>query len=223
MPSDKEQPIAPSQSEPRRERRPGVRFTVEFGDDWGRNFEILSLPGVNVRGEWSKTRMENRTIDTEKNRGRPVGGPPSGDFANQLPSSIPGERLTVDWQAGTVTIFDPLGLPEFAGTLRQMERAGHANVRLASDQRLSVPQPREFNADDDTLKTLCLELAAMIGRNECKVIEGTLPTGDSLSRLPGDELYEPRSDAEDKPRYKKDVAEWRRNRRAAKLMLGGRE
>jgi hypothetical protein len=188
-----------------RGRRDLDGFTVEFADDYCRNFTVTTPPlqGIDIRGRWDTSRLAKR----------PQGMRDLGQEAVKIPSPIPGAYLLVDIARGRIRLEDPCETTE----------AGKAVLEQYNKVAKGVPSLREkspfvaleYKVDDDQLKTLLLELHRKKESNCITMVEGELPTIKQIESLPGDELYDPSNQGEDKPRYKKDLQKFRDRQRAA--------
>ncbi len=179
-------------------------FTVEFADDYCRNFTITTPPlsGSDVRGRWDTARLSRRP-----QRMRDL-----GTTGNRIPSPIPGAMLEIDVRRKHVRLFDPLKETE-AGreVLAEYNRVASTTPALKKDCIGFTAV--EFDVDDDQLKTLLLEILRKKDSKCIDMITGTLPTAEQVNRLPGHELYDPSNPGDDKPRYKKDLQAWKERQR----------
>lgn len=199
------QPQQGRQSESARGRGIGT-FTVEFADDYCRNFTVNTPPlhGVDIRGRWDTSRMARRP-----QRMRDM-----GTMANRIPSPMPGAMLEVDARRKRIKLFDPLGTTEEGKKLLAEYNAVAKDVpSLKKDCKAF--DTVEHDLDDDQLKTLLFELLRKRESKCLDVVSGELPTAEQIDSLPGHELYDPGNLGEDKPRYKKDLEAWKNQRRVA--------
>ena len=80
-------------------------FTVELGDDYGRNIHVPLL-GETFRGNWSQARLAVRKKTMRDGSIVEIGGRSLGDKMSRMPE-IPGIRLRIEPRNGKVTIIDP--------------------------------------------------------------------------------------------------------------------
>lgn len=197
-----------SGQQPQQERgQSGIStFTVEFADDYCRNFTISAPPlqGADIRGRWDTARLARRP-----QRMRDL-----GTMANRIPSPIPGAMLRVDVRRKNIRLFDPLGDSE-AGKKILAEYNAIAKDIPALKKDCKAFEAVEKEVDDDQLKTLLLELLRKKESDCIVVVEGELPTVAQIEKLAGHELYDPSNPGDDKPRYKKDLQKFRDRQRAA--------
>ena len=186
----------------------GGKFTIEFGDDFGRNFVLSSLAGkIRVRGEWNPSRMYAR----KKPNGKPIEMRSFSTAMSGMPP-IPGERMEVLIRDGRVRIFDPLAAEENADLRARIQKVMKNASVIQSDSEIRPQGERKFEIDADTMKTLVCEIIHKQKAGECKLVSGSLPTEKELSDIAGDELFDPHSTmVTSKPRYKKDRVEWERS------------
>ena len=199
------QPQQPQSGGNNRGRRDIDSFTVEFADNYCRNFTVTTPPlqGIDIRGRWDTSRLAQR----------PQGMRDLGQEAVKIPSPIPGAYLRVDIARGMIRLEDPCETTDAGkAALAQYNKVAKGVPSLREKQPFEALQ---YKVDDDQMKTLLLELHRK-KESECIVIvEGELPTIKQIENLPGDELYDPSNQGEDKPRYKKDLQKFRDRQRAA--------
>lgn len=168
-------------------------FTVEFGDLHCRNHTINCFR-LRVRGAWSVTRLHQRGI----------GGRDIGSAMANMPD-IPGQRLRVDPRAMRATVFDPLAdqpdLLDRINAVAQKARAFWKGVPFKA-----VP-PVELGLTDDLLVTLLMELQRKRDAGNIVVVEGRLPSVETIQKLAGRELYDPWNSGR-KPKYADEVEGW---------------
>jgi len=168
-------------------------FTVEFGDLYCRNHTINCFR-LRVRGAWSVTRLHQRGI----------GGRDIGSAMANMPD-IPGQRLRVDPRAMRATVTDPLAdnpeLLERVNGVSQKVRAFWKGVPFKP-----VP-PAELTLTDDQLVTLLLELHRKREAGQIVVVEGRLPSLETIGKMDGRELFDPWNSGR-KPKYADEVAGW---------------
>ena len=114
--------------------------------------------------------------------------------------SIPGEHLEVDLGKKQIRFYDPLADDE-----QRVKRINRVlkMANLGEDDR--TPKPEERTVDDDTLVTLLHELHRMKEAGCVSVVgNGRFPTLQEIEAAPGYELFDPGSQSQSKPRYKKD-------------------
>lgn len=185
------------------------QFTVEFADDWCRNFTITTPPiaGQNIRGRWDTSRMARRP-----QRMRDL-----GNAGNRIPSPMPGAMLRVDVRRKKAVLFDPLVetddgkkiLAEYNAVIKSIPA-----LRIGDD-KISGFEAIEYELSDDQLVTLLYELLRKKDSKCIDVIEGELPTAKQIESLDGHELYDPSNNSDDKPYYKKDLQAFRDRQRMA--------
>lgn len=192
------------------------RFTVEFADDWCRNFTISTPPldGIDIRGRWDTARLARRQWPGERRR---VGMRDFGTDGNKIPSPIPGAMLSVDVRRKKVRLFDPLVETYEGKAILEDYNAIIKNIPAlkVGDNKITGFDAVEYDLTDDQMKTLLLELLRKKDSKCIDMIEGELPTAKMVESLDGDELYDPSNPSDDKPRYKKDLQKFRDRQRAA--------
>ncbi len=174
-------------------------FTVEFGDDAGRNIMISALQ-LTMRGAWDRQRMASR----KDSNGRPLGVRTMSDHMNRMPD-IPGQRMEVDTKKLTVRIFDPLVGDElsYAGSVLD-------DALLMSGKREYIPQPEvvhDLQRNEDTFKTLMVELQYKLANGMARIVDGAFPANADLHALPGRQLHDP-GNSSPKCRYEEDYPEY---------------
>lgn len=210
---------SPAQKQPpsraREEQNIGV-FTVEFADDWCRNFTITTPPlaGLDIRGRWDTARMARRQWPGDRRR---VGMRDFGTDGNKIPSPIPGLMLAVDVRRKKVRLFDPLVeskegkaiLDDYNEIIKSIPALKQGDSKIVGIEAV------EYDLTDDQMKTLLLELLRKKDSKCIDMIEGDLPTAKQIEQLDGDELYDPSNVSDDKPYYKKDLQAFKDRQRAA--------
>lgn len=172
------------------------RFTVEFGDAYGRNQYISSLR-ERVRGRFSLSDMH----------ARPEGCYSVGDAMSVMPE-VPGIHMEVDTNKKTARLYDPLE----DDTPRMMRVASILkNNMLGFDGQLGTAPERVVKLTDDVLKTLIAELIRRRENKSLWVKEGNLPSMEDLDKLPGHVLNDPNNSSTMKAKYKKDAREFAAN------------
>lgn len=225
MSNDSTQQAAPKQppsrnDDTRKSREPEYNgpegFTVEFADDWCRNFTITSPPlaGQDIRGRWDTARMARRKWDGDKRR---VGTRDFGTAGNRLPSPIPGAMLAVNIRRKKIRLFDPLMesqegkdiLKDYNEVIKDIPALRNGNSEIVGFDAI------EYDVTDDQLKTLLIELLRKKDSKCIDLIDGELPTAKQIDSLDGHELYDPSNNSDDKPYYKKDLQVFKDRMRAA--------
>lgn len=181
--------------------------TFELGDDYGRNIHVLSLD-LTLRGNWSQARMQSRKAVGPDGEPVHIGGRSLGDAMSRMPE-IPGIRITLDPRRLTAALHDPLkDDPElFAMACKRLNEAQHVGTDLQYRPMADVTKELE----PDEFKTLTEELVYKVGHGMARVVKGELPSLDQVDALEGDYLYDPGcSVKDDRPRYRKDVSDWKK-------------
>ena len=173
-----------------------ARFTIEFGDLYGRNQSINTFRITKVRGRFSLADMHSR----------PEGSYPVGDGMSAMPS-VPGIHMEVDTTKKTARLYDPLS--DEPALLRRVNA-------VMSDNSIGKPNigPDEestLQLDDDTLKSLLYELIRKQESGSIRMIAGSLPKKEEVDAMPGFELNDPWNSSGYKPKYKKDQEAYARN------------
>lgn len=198
-----------------RDNDPG-RFTVEFADDWSRNFCFHSPPlaGLDIRGRWDTARMGRRQWPGDRRR---VGTRDFGTAGNKIPSPIPGLMLSVDVRHKKIRLFDPLlETDEGKAILADYnEIIKDIPALRVGDSKIAGMEAIEYDLNDDQLKTLLLELRRKWDSKTLDIVEGDLPSLKQIESLDGHELYDPSNPSDDKPYYKKDLQAFKDKQRAA--------
>ena len=169
------------------------RFTVEFGDAYGRNQFISSLR-ERVRGRFSLSDMH----------ARPEGCYSVGDAMSVMPE-VPGVHMQVDTSKKTVRLYDPL--EDDTPRMRRIASVLKDNM-LGFDGQLGAMPEKVMTLTDDVLKTLLAELIRKRKNKSLWVKEGNLPSTEDLDKLPGHVLNDPNSSSSLKAKYKKDAREF---------------
>jgi len=167
------------------------KFTVEFGDQNGRNFAVGSL-SQRVRGRFSLSEMYSRQ-----------GGGPSPSGAMAAMPDVPGACLDVDCGEKTYKLWDPLAEPEAVERLDQIKGVMKNAGLLGASQNLKAFKPIERkDLTDDQLITLIDEMRRMERSNQLKVKRGKLPTVEECAKHPGRVLNDLWNTSAHKPKYK---------------------
>lgn len=164
------------------------KFTVEFGDDHGRNFRFGSLKQT-LRGRWSNSEIA----------GRPGGGPQIGTKLTGLPD-IPGLHLDVDCKASTYRLWDPLEQPGNEG-LKQNILAVIKNASVFSADRLDGHAEQSGKLTPDQLVTMVCELKQMHDGGKVTLKKGDFPSDAALEEHEGRRLNDLWNSSAQKPRY----------------------
>jgi hypothetical protein len=197
----KAEPQASARIERRQSAGSIAPFTVEFGDATSSgSFSIITLNRFKVRGRFRRDQIH---------------APMLGEKMSQMPD-VPGIQMTVLPREKKAVAHDPLA--DDADLLAKANGVWNDSAMGRSPGGGSKPWPdTEFALDDDTLKTLCIELVRKRGSGVLSVVRGALPTEQQIEDLPGGELYDPgNSNQHGHPRYAEDVPAWRQ-----KLELAG--
>lgn len=139
------------------------------------------VPSMMLRGAWPREMM--------------IGV--SGMVPLQQMPSIPGLRIRFDGRTRTVTVYDPLTLPEYANDLATI----HRNYDLLFSPPVTAgPRPHHAGRPEETqthanleptdLKTWLWWMRQHVSDCKAKVLAGTLPELAEISRLPGKTLVE---------------------------------
>jgi len=174
-------------------------FTIEA--DHPRNCDLLiqSIPGCKLRGAVSASKpaytREGQPPMIPRDQARHLGALPP----------IPGMRLTVNPEACTYMITDPLHDDE--ALCRQIEAGLKREGRVVGKVE-GVP-PKSGKLDVHRMKTLCRELAHLVNIGHARVVKGQLPTKEQIDGMPGNYLLNPGSRVPNtQPRFEKDFDEW---------------
>lgn len=189
------------QAEPRKKGPTPQRFEVEFGDSNCRNFIIVNLDRLRVRGAWSVAKMSQR----------PEGARELGNSMVKMPS-IPGQRLQMQFHddgSSRVVIYDPL-----ENDPQTVERVNNLRKEIPAliGADWGATEKIERDLDQDRTVTLLFELVRMAAADKLKVTKGELPTPDQIKNLPGEELWDPGDTMTNHHRYKTDYQQWLRQR-----------
>ena len=166
------------------------KFTVEFGDAYGRNFMFGSLK-MRIRGRFSIAEM----------MARPGGGPNVGQAMAQMPT-VPGIHLDVNCKTGEYRLWDPLEEPGNARLVDQIA-AVMKNASLSQgNEKFKGQDEMSGKMDDDRLKTMVAELIRMYDNGSIRVISGTLPKQEEVEKAKGRILNDLWNSSAHKPKYK---------------------
>lgn len=165
------------------------KFTVEFGDAYGRSFMFGTLK-TRIRGRFSIAEM----------MARPGGGPNVGQAMSQMPT-IPGVHLDVNCKTGEFRLWDPLEQPG-SERLRDQITAVMANASIAQgSERFKGIDEASGKLNDDKLVTMCDELLRMEENGSIIVRSGTLPKRSDLESHKGRILNDLWNSSAHKPKY----------------------
>jgi hypothetical protein len=171
-------------------------FEVEFGDNCNRTITIDTFKHK-VRGHWALA-----TLFAREGGGRDVGAAMSS-----MPEH-PGIRLTINPKRGECLFHDPL---ETDAKLLKRVNSVLKRAMLSHQGVTFVPQVPYKEIDEDTMKTLCLEMLHKQRYGEIHAVtEGRLPTEKELNQMAGERLNDPWSSNPHKPRHAKDYNAWAR-------------
>ena len=97
---------------------------------------------------------------------------------------LPGMWLSVNPATGEWRSEDPLYRQE--GKLERIRLAlSKAFGIKVVDQKLKGIRSRSGKVDENTMKTLCLELLGFLEADEARLVKGTRPTKEEIDELPG--------------------------------------
>lgn len=168
-------------------------FTVEFGDLHCRNHTINCFR-LRVRGTWSVTRLHQRGI----------GGRDIGQAMSSMPD-IPGQRLRIDPRAMKATLYDPLDDdPALLERINVVAKNARSFWKGAPFKAVPVV---ELSLTPDLLKTLLAELRRKREAGNVAVVEGRMPSNETIEKMDGKEMYDPWNSGR-KPRYVEEVDGW---------------
>jgi len=166
---------------------------IEFGDACQRRM-TLSTFREHVRGAWDLQRLHERP-----DGGRDVG------VMQKMPN-IPGMRIRISVDEREALLFDPL---EDDPALLARVNASASAAGIRGGGWTFVPRSlRKLN--EDQLKTLLLELRALIDESKAWEVEGRLPSPQAIDQLPGRQLFDPLANSSVQPRYVDEVDQWTR-------------
>lgn len=150
------------------------------GRPTGRNVN-WPTPAMTLRGAWPRELM--------------IGV--KGMVALEQMPSIPGLRIRFDGRTRTVTVYDPLTLPEHAETLAQLHRCYdqlfQPPVTIGPrPQHAGHPEKTQAFADQEPteLKTWLWWMRQHVDDGKARVVAGQLPERNDIRRLPGKTLVE---------------------------------
>lgn len=175
-------------------------FSFQFEEPRCRGVLINSLKSLQpIRSIWSLAVIN-------ANGGSDVGG-----IMQRMPA-IPGITLIVEPKTKKLIFEDPLEKDtELLAKINAVMRDVSAIAPAGGKSVRHTPR-RELQLDDDTFKTLVIELAYMNGPDcQIKLVMqkgSTFPTDEEIEKLPGRELYDVRSNSHIQPKYVEDVAEY---------------
>ena len=168
-------------------------FTVEFGDPNNRTCVVNCLR-LKVRGSWSLAKLH----------ARPEGGRDVGSAMTAMPD-IPGLRMTVLPRDKKAILFDPL--EEDSERLRRINSISERARAIFRGAPWTFVDRSEHTLNDDTLKTLVMELVRKVESKCCHVVDGKLPTIEQVEGMPGRLLFDPWNNGR-KPTYVDQVEDW---------------
>lgn len=168
------------------------KFTVEFGDDKGRNFAFASLR-TTVRGRFSLPEMYAAE----------VGQPTPGAVMAGLPV-VPGAHLSVDCGKSTYRLWDPLNDKKNEDRRDRIAHVLKEAMVLPEGRKMVGFRDVEGELDADQLVTMIEELRRMQKARRIKVTSGSLPTEEAVEKHEGQELNDLWNTDANKARYKKD-------------------
>jgi hypothetical protein len=173
-------------------------YSVECGDDKARTI-CLDHMRMHLRGRWSRNMFPGRSM-----------GP-----LNHMPD-IPGLYLNINPRKRKLVITDPLN--EDGKLLEEINRAASNTeggfILKSVFSKFKGVETTSHDLDDDQLLSIMVEVATKVyGPSPCmRPVPGSrAPTLEEIAAaqksgtLAGLELYDPWSNSQDKPRYKRDA------------------
>lgn len=110
--------------------------------------------------------------------------------------TIPGLRIRFNGRERTVTVYDPLTLPENATTLADVHRAYDqlflSNAAVGSAPHAGKPEPEKVYPDQSAtdLKTWLHWMRRHVDEGNARLVSGSLPSCQEISRFQGKTLVE---------------------------------
>lgn len=150
-----------------------VKFTVEFDDgNWGSQV-ISSLKLSQIR--------------SRKHSGGRAGMIHSAPHIQSMPHDIPGLHLTVDSEAGTYSLIDPL--EEDSALLGRINSAKNMDDNTSHFADVGFyPARRDIPLSEHDIKQLTLEIRRKIDAELVTIKEGSVPTERQIKAMPGGEI-----------------------------------
>lgn len=166
--------------------RPGItgRFTVEIGDELGRNL-LWPMTQQVLRGRWSKSALIGR------------GGLPE---LLKFPD-MPGIHIEVDATQKRARIYDPLANPANVNLLREIEPL----YEKISGGKGRPEEEQVFDLDPTALKSWLFWLKRTVDDGKARCVQCTLPKMQEIEALPGKTLIEPFNGSQTALKYKEDI------------------
>jgi len=175
-------------------------FTFQFEEPRCRGVLISSLKASTpIRSIWSLAIINKN------------GGGDVGSVMQRMPD-IPGINVIVIAKESKIVFEDPLEKDTDLCERINAIMAEVTSIAPAGGKAIKHTPRREVELKADEFKTLMIELAYYNGDKSDMILHmqkgGTFPTDAQIAKLPGKELYDPRSNSHIQPKYVDDAAEF---------------